>query len=382
MNSRKSWFRSDTQIVRILLKRIAPMLLTIAGLLVSILIIEICLRVFRYKPELERDFYLTCTWRVLNKETVMINPKFLKDNFYTSGDYDKTILTLGDSFTEGYPVGKGKTYPDVLRELLRIVGCRINVVNVGQGDSGTDQHLKLFTKYILPKLKPDVVIWSIYPNDIWDNIEKAVYTISDSNRLIPMDGSKSWLYRRQLIYDWFPLPASMKQESYLLNILLKSTEILKSWQVPQEYKDKSEEWGLKKIQLAVEEMNRLALIHGFELYYVLIAPQAVYLEESNPQDWKNYRTLIFYNRIEAMLRDRVDFISARFDNPYLQFETKAENAMETHDIFADGKRDKNSIGNRHLNEIGYRLLARKVLKHLSLRWGVSGSAKPSKRRHE
>ncbi len=382
MNSSKSWFQGDTQIVKRLLKRIAPLLLTILGLIVSIFIIEIGLRVFRYKPELERDFYLTSNWRVLDKETIMINPRFLKDDFYTSGDYDKTIVTLGDSFTEGFPVGEGKTYPDVLKELLQIVGSRVNVINVGLGDSGTDQHLKLFTRYILPRLKPDVLIWSIYPNDVWDNMEKAVYTISDNNRLIPKDVSKSWLYRRQLIYDWFPLSASMKQESYLLNILLKSTEILKFSQIPQEYKGKSEEWGLKKILMAVEEMNRLAERHGFTVYYILIAPQALYLEEVDSQKWKTYPTLIQYRRIEAMLHDRVDFINARFDNPYLRFETKAGNTMETPDIFADGKRDRNRIGDRHFNEIGYQLLAQKVLKNLSLRGGVSGSVKPSKWRHE
>ncbi len=122
-------------------------------------------------------------------------------------------MTLGDSFTEGYPVYNGKTYPDVLRGLLSNAECRINVINAGQGDTGTDQQLKMFTRYILPRLKPDVVIWSIYPNDIMDNVEKAVYTVSDNNKFVPLDGPKSWLSIRQFIYDNFPLPAPVKKEA-------------------------------------------------------------------------------------------------------------------------------------------------------------------------
>ncbi len=123
MNSRESWFRGDTQIMKRLLKRFAPLLLMIAGLFDSIIIIEIGLRVFYNKPELERDFYLTGTSCVPDKETIMINPKFLIDSFYTSGDYDKTIVTLGDSVTAGYPVGEGKPYLKILMH-LRLSGGR------------------------------------------------------------------------------------------------------------------------------------------------------------------------------------------------------------------------------------------------------------------
>jgi len=349
--------------------RIASVFLMIVSVFISLIAVEIVLRVFHYKPKLERPFYFDTSLRVPDKETIMINPAFLRDDYFSSNNYDKMIVTLGDSFTEGYPVYNGKTYPDVLRELLTNASCRIHVINAGQGDTGTDQHLRLFTTYILPGLKPDIVIWSLYPNDITDNIEKAVYTISDSNKLIPLDGPESWLSIRQLIYDNFPLPAAMKNESYLFNLLLKSTERLQRWQVPQEYKNNDEEWGLQKMKLAVDEMNGLAKTYGFGIYYVLIANQSVYLEEADRLNWKDDVRTVRYRKIEAMMRDQVNIINARFNNPYIRsgMEDENENPAGAHDIFADEKRDGNAFGDRHFNEAGYRLLAEKVAQRLRIR---------------
>jgi lysophospholipase L1-like esterase len=358
------------------LKKLIPVFLLATGVLVSIIVLETGLRIMRYKPELQRAFYLTEAWRVPDKEIIMINPAFLQKKYFLSNNYKKTIVALGDSFTEGYPVSKDNTYPNVLRELLLDAGCSINVINAGQGDTGTDQHLKLFTRYILPRLKPDAVIWSLYPNDIMDNIEKAVYTVSDDNKLVPLNWPKSWLSIRQLIYDNFPLSADMKNKSYLFNLLLKSTESLQRWQVPEKYKNNAEDWGLQKIRLAVEEMNQLAGIYGFDVYYVLIANQSLYLEQADTLNWKDNTRAVMYRKIENMLDDQVNIISARFSNPYLHAGIENENPDGVSDIFSDKKRDGNVLGDRHFNEAGYRLLAQKVFKHLDISdCSLSGTAK-------
>ena len=347
-----------------LIRKISPLLLVVMGICVGIVTVELVLRVFSYKPKLQRAFYLTAAWYVPDNETIVIKPAFLREDYFSSNNNETTIVTLGDSFTEGYPVFNGKTYPDVLKGLLWDAGCRVNVINAGQGDTGTDQHLKLFTTYILPRLKPDIVIWSIYSNDILDNVEKAVYTISGNNKLIPIDGPKSWFSIRQLIYDKFPLSATIKNDSYLFNLLLKSTERLQRWQVPETYKNNAEEWGLQKIKLAVDEMNRLAKTYGFEIYYVIITNQSVYLQQADTLKWKDNIRAVSHRKIEAMLGDQGNIINARFNNPYIRSGTKDENPTGAPDIFADEKRDGNVLGDRHFNETGYRLLADKVFQHL------------------
>lgn len=351
----------------------ASVFLMIASVFICLAAIEIALRVADYKPELYLPFYLTTSSRVTDKNIIMINPVFLRDDYFSSDNHERTIVTLGDSFTEGYPVDNGNTYPDVLGELLSNARCRIQVINAGQGDTGTDQHLKLFTTYILPALKPDIVIWSLYSNDITDNIEKAVYTISDSNKLAPLNGPMSWLVIRQLIFDYFPLPDAIKNNSYFFNLLLKSTEILRRWQVPENYKRSDKEWGLQKIRLAVDEMNQLAEIYGFDIYYLLIANQSLYLENADPLNWKDDVRAAGFKKIEAMMQDQVNVISARFNNPYSPPGTENENPAGSQDIFSDEKRDGNVLGDRHFNEIGYRLLAETVFEHIDLDdCGVTG----------
>ena len=99
----------------------------------------------------------------------MINPRFLAGDFYKVTSSAQTVVMIGDAFTEG-TLSKGPTYPSVLQNLLLHAGWHVNMVNMGLAKSGPDQHLRLFKQYLLPKLTPDIVIWTFYANDIWDNI--------------------------------------------------------------------------------------------------------------------------------------------------------------------------------------------------------------------
>jgi lysophospholipase L1-like esterase len=336
------------------------------SVVVSLTVAELALKVLHYKPPLAKSFYLTSDSRIPERDVASINPKFLKDDFYASGGFDRTIVTLGDSFTEGYPVSEGQAYPTVLKALLLDAGCGMNVVNMGQGDSGTDQHLKLFTKYVLPRFTPAVVIWALNANDIGDNVQMAVYTVSDANRLVPLDGPPSWIYTRQRIFEDSPLPSVVKRKSHLFNLLLKSTEHLARWQVPRAYRNDAESWGLRKIQLAAEEMKRLSATYHFDLHFVLIAPQSEYLAEMDSSKWRDDPASIAYRRIQATLRDSVDLIDARLDD--LDVPSRVgEGRAAGSGIFADERTDGNRLGDRHFNEVGYRLLAQEVAERVRLR---------------
>ena len=212
-------------------RTLAVLVLLMLSIVGSVTAVEIILRLADYKPELARRWYVGSNRRVSEPDTVTVNPQFLQDDFYGVEAGRATVVALGDSFTEGYPVAPAAVYPARLDALLRSAGCGMNVVNMGQGDSGTDQHLRLFTKHVLPRLQPDVVVWSIYPNDVWDNVEMATYEISGSDRLVPLRWPPSWVYIRQRIYEDLPIPWSVKRGSFLFNLLLKSTEYAVDWQV-------------------------------------------------------------------------------------------------------------------------------------------------------
>ena len=321
---------------------------------------EVALRVCRCKPTLQSGFYLTSDWYVRDRETIMIKPCFRQDDYYATPQAAKIVVTLGDSFCEGFAVPAEESFPAVLRTLLAGNNPSVRILNLGQGNTGPDQQLKIFTHYALPRVKPDIVIWTIYPNDILDNVDKAIYTLSSEGRLVPLNGASSWLERRQLLFENFPLPRSIKGESYLFGFCMKATERWARCQVPPAYRNDPYQWGLKKVGASLAEMDRLAEDKGFRAYYVLIAPQSVYLWDahrpgSGEPGRKNPR--LDHSRLETVMRERRGYIDARFANPYSSPPASPE-------IFADESVDKSSLGNRHFNRLGNRLLAEKVATRL------------------
>ncbi len=95
-------------------------------------------------------------------------------------------------------------------------------------------------------------------------------------------------------------------------------------------------------------MNHLAKIYNFDIYYVLIANQSVYLEEADPLKWKDNIWAVRYRKIEALLRDQVDIVNARFSNPYIMSGMHDENPAGAPDIFVDEKRDGNECSSTRL----------------------------------
>ena len=106
-------------------------------------------------------------------------------------------------------------------------------------------------------------------------------------------------------------------------------------------------------------MKRLAAEHGFDLYYALVAPQASYLDATDP-DTPGYWDAFEYPKLLEMLETQPTFIHARFDG-----EVVGGDLDPSADLFDDGTRDANPYGTRHFNERGYELLARQIADRLT-----------------
>ncbi len=80
----------------------------------------------------------------------------------------KRILMLGDSFTFGFGVAQSDSYPRKLEALLNANGnTAYEVINAGvSGFNAEDE--SHFLEYLMPKYRPDVVVWSLVGND-WDD---------------------------------------------------------------------------------------------------------------------------------------------------------------------------------------------------------------------
>ncbi len=322
--------------------------LCLGSVFASILIAELALRVFGDDLKLSQPSYLQGRFRVIDRDLIMIPRRYLEESHYQTEEGADVIVTLGDSFTKGFPVRSEDSYPEVLKQLLREAGWQVDVLNVGMGNSGPDQQLRLFEKHLLPRVKPSIVVWVFYANDLYDNIRQPTYDIED-DALVPRDCSDHWLYVRQQFYDAFPGADLLREHSHLFRLLLKSFE---SSELVIDATTTA--WSEHKIALEIQRMEHLARQHGFLTCYAVIAPQSLYLARTAPKAWNKH----FASRGYSLLREAVS------DAPGLVEIFFEEDANA---IFATEDRDKNREGDRHFNEHGYRLLAETLAAELRTR---------------
>ena len=122
-----------------------------------------------------------------------INSFGLRDReILESSLYDKRIIIIGNSMTFGHGVNNEQAFPNQLEQIFKEDDRNIDIINAGIKGYGTDQAYKFFINR-LRSLNPDLVIFSIYTNDLYDNISLPLYTIEHDN-LIPLDPTRNWLY--------------------------------------------------------------------------------------------------------------------------------------------------------------------------------------------
>jgi hypothetical protein len=304
--------------------------------------------------------------RVLDDDLIVTAPSFRDPATYRVDPKRPTLIALGDSFTESYPVAHEQTYPATLGRLLEDAGFPMNVINLGLGDTGPDQQLRLLETVALAHVHPDVVVWQFCDNDVPDNARKAVYTI-DAGRLRPISGRDNWLYRRQQLLERTPLPDVIKRNSRIYQYVMKLEERGLYAHVPKS--STAEEWPLDKIRLEVAYMNRLAEEHGFLVYVAIVTPQVAYLDDAQ-QKFHEAGDIGFsrahYTAIRDLLAGERRFIDLHMESP------TDEPAWKT--LFCDEKADANPLGQRHYNAVGYSLMAEMIAKRiLSDRGRISGA---------
>ena len=292
--------------------------------------------------------------RISDPDVLLVDRHFLEDDFYETyrvDDPTKLLVALGDSFTQSFPVSQEDSYPSVLQRTLSDAGWNVRVMNAGIGDTGSDQQLRIFEKYILPRVDPDIVVWQFYTNDTYDNVIKPLFVIEGALTLTPIDARNNWLYRRQRFVERVPLPSIIKRYSHIFHLLLRRYELDRRSQVPPD--TDANDWGRRKVGLAVARMAELAEQFDFDIWYALAQPQALYQDDLEVGA-SGYNDAVEYPKLLAILGEQPGFIHTQFD------PTSSEYTEPHVDLYADGTRDPSLPGSRHFNEAGYRLFARSV----------------------
>jgi hypothetical protein len=171
------------------------------------------------------------------------------------------ILILGDSQTFGHGVRDEAPYPRRLQEFFEAQGQAVEVINAGMQGFGSDQSYKLFNQR-LRGLRPDLVIFAHYWNDIYDNLSKALYLIED-DRLVELDATGHPIYRLGRIHEALPTPIlELRLTRVLFAVLLSVGNV---WLTPPDYENRPERWGRKKLFMQLKELDRMGREDGFRL---------------------------------------------------------------------------------------------------------------------
>ena len=121
-------------------------------------------------------------------------------------------------------------------------------------------------------------------------------------------------------------------------------------------------------------MERLSRKHSFTVYYVLIMPQDEYMIAEN-LDWETPdsrcpRKYDFnhgsHGQLEEILSNQETFIPLTVTGDQLAEETGLPKQTISETIFLTPPIDEAAKGCRHYNEIGYKLMARKIAAQILL----------------
>ena len=314
--------------------------LVLGGLCLGLLCAEVFLHWGGFWPEVAWPWQLESGSRVPDRATILIHPKFLDEDHYDTGDAERVIVALGDSFTEGYPVGGEAAWPALVEASFALSNKRTRVINVGLGNSGPRQQVRILEDHVLPRVVPDDVVWAFYANDLTDDRVQNTFSVQNG-RLVPLDASEHWIYRRLAVWESVPLPRALRNRSAILRNYMAYWE---SRERSQELADVSVEDD--QLELVVERLVRRANEEGFRLWLVLIKPEAAYAEVVEALGTSNPR-LLEYHRLREIL-GRHPFV----------FEVDLEEpGLRTSDIFVDSSRDHAAEGDHHFNEEGQRRMA-------------------------
>lgn len=216
--------------------------------------------VYSLKPDIER------TWESGGfVEYVKTNRFGLRDDkVQDKTNYEKRILVLGDSMTFGHRVNGDEAFPNQLEKIFKKRGRKIDVINAGIKGYGTDQSYKFFTTR-LRSLKPDLVIFAINMNDVFDNINLPLYTIEDE-KLVPVDARKNWLYISARVYNFLP---KFIQNRNLPRFIFERLANRDWFHVRYNIEDKELFiWSIKKIYLELAQLQKIADNDNFKLLVV------------------------------------------------------------------------------------------------------------------
>jgi lysophospholipase L1-like esterase len=266
------------------------------------------------------------------------------------------IAAIGDSFTAGFQVGRGRNYPDVLEDVLNEAGlpdCPCEVLNFGLDGTGALQQVFILEKMAL-NYQPDIVVVTIHSTDLMDAGVGTVHRDLYRGYLL--------VYRRKAHRDTLEdevdqllegggraLSAGL-QRSYLMRVLYNAWLKREGEPTPNLRDNRARanlsmrltnEEALAALVKAAEQMESACQEAGCQVMFVILPSR----EDVNEQKVTS-----------PFLEDISGALSRRGLRTVSLFESFSERAAQGEDLFFeyDG----------HFNRDGYQLMAEEIAAHL------------------
>lgn len=129
------------------------------------------------------------------------------------------IITIGDSFTFGMGSDYGDTFPAVLETLMAESGERFEVLNAGSMNTGTGMQALWYDRWV-SQFHPDIVVLTVYANDMEDDLAEPVFEIDAAGRVVPCSPQAiSDRIKPSLRYSALPVRRFLCEHSHLANLL-------------------------------------------------------------------------------------------------------------------------------------------------------------------
>jgi lysophospholipase L1-like esterase len=190
---------------------------------------EVILGITAQKPNVSGDHIVPHTFAVSYNTN---SQRFRSDKTFTPYPDPKVIrvAVVGDSFTFGWGANDDQTYPSRLDQLLNSKVGPTEVLNAGVCGTGTGNEALWYDLWVR-RFHPNLVILTVVPNDVDDDLARPLFSIDPSGTVSPKSAVQVGQFQSQSLtarrlVTGLPLYDYLTEHSELLNLFRRTVSLL------------------------------------------------------------------------------------------------------------------------------------------------------------
>jgi lysophospholipase L1-like esterase len=190
---------------------------------------EVILGITAQKPNVSGDHIVPHTFAVSYQTN---SQRFRSDKTFTpySDPRVARVAVVGDSFTFGWGANDDQTYPSRLEQLLNSKVGPTEVLNAGVCGTGTGNEALWYDLWVR-RFHPNLVILTVVPNDVDDDLARPLFSIDASGSVSPKSAVQVGQFQSQSLtarrlVTGLPLYDYLTEHSELLNLFRRTVSLL------------------------------------------------------------------------------------------------------------------------------------------------------------